>query len=105
MEKLMNVNELQTKRVAVAIKEGNEKELIDAIRLGERTLEGMGVVSRKVTPLIREIEKSGGAAKILGGGGRKEGVGYLLCYHPNPKKFNTEPIRLGEEGTRLEAHD
>lgn len=104
-EKLFNENEAQTKRVAVAIKEGNEKELIDAIRLGERTLEGMGVVSRKVIPLIREIEKSGGAAKILGGGGRTAGVGFLLCYHHEPEKFQALPIRLGEEGIKLEAHD
>ena len=55
---LFDKNEEQTKRVALAIKEGNEKELIDAIKAGERTLEGMGVVSRKVIPLIREIEKA-----------------------------------------------
>ena len=110
-EKLFTENERQTKRVAVAIKEGNEKELIDAIRTGERTLEGMGVVSKKVIPLIREIEKVDGAAKILGGGGRTEGVGFLLCYHRKPAiiaklceshGFATQSIRLGEEGIRLE---
>ncbi len=105
VEKLFNENERQTKRIAVAIKEGNEKELMEAITAGERTLEGMGVVSKKAIPLIRKIEKAGGAAKILGGGGRAEGVGYLLCYHANPKKFHADPIRLGEEGIRLEAHD
>ena len=105
-------NEQQTKRVAVAIKEGNEKELIDAIRLGERTLEGMGVVSRKVIPLIRKIEKSGGAAKILGGGGMAEGVGFLLCYHQKPslieslcKRYNypIRTMRLSDEGIKLES--
>lgn len=105
IEKLMNMNELQTKRVVVALKEGNEKELVDAIRIGERTLEGMGVVSRKVIPLIRDIEKTGGAAKILGGGGRKESVGFLLCYHHDPKKFKAIPVQLGGEGVRLEVHD
>lgn len=104
-EKLFTENEKQTKRVAVAIKEGNEGELIDAIRTGERTLEGMGVVSKKIIPLIRAIEKAGGAAKILGGGGRKGGVGFLLCYHHDPEKFGAVPVRLGEEGVRLEAHD
>lgn len=98
-------NERQTKRIAVALKENDENELIGAIQAGERTLEGMGVVSRKVIPLIREIEKAGGAAKILGGGGRKEGVGFLLCYHHDSKKFGGVPIRLGEEGIKLEAHD
>lgn len=105
IQKFFDENEKQTKRVAVAIKDGDEQGFIDAIRKGERTLEGMGVVSRKVIPLIREIEKAGGAAKILGGGGRAEGVGFLLCYHHDLEKFEALPIRLGEEGIRLEARD
>ncbi len=108
---LFDENEEQTRRIARAMKEGDEKELVDAIQVGERTLEGMGVVSAKVIPLIRQIEKIGGAAKILGGGGRKEGVGFLLCYHREPKKIETfckplgytiKNITLGEEGVRLE---
>lgn len=111
MEKLFDENERQTKRVAVAIKEGDEKELMDAMTAGQRSLEGMGVVSRKVIPLIRKIEKAGGAAKILGGGGKVGGVGFLLCYTQNPDKisalskpygFFIQPIRLGEEGIQLE---
>ncbi len=110
-QKLFAENERQTKRVAVALKEGNEKELIDAIRVGERTLEGMGVVSNVVVPLMRQIEKVGGAVKILGGGGKKEGVGFLLCYHQSPQKISSlctsygytiQDIALGEEGIRLE---
>lgn len=112
-EKLFNKNEEQTKRVTVALKEGNEAELIDAIRLGERTLEGMGVVSKKVIPFMRDIENAGGAVKILGGGGRKDGVGFLLCYHRDPKKiellsaafgYSIQRIQLGEEGVRLERN-
>lgn len=94
-------NEAQTKRIAVALKENDEHTLIDAIRKGERTLEAMGVVSGKAKKIIRTIEKAGGAAKILGGGGRKEGVGYLLCY-AKQKQHNFIPITLGEEGVRLE---
>ncbi len=101
----MNRNEEQVKKITVALKEGNEKELIGAIRDGERTLEGMGVVSRKIIPLIRAIEHAGGAAKILGGGGRAAGVGYLLCYHHDPKQWKGSPIQLGGEGIRLEAHE
>ena len=104
-ERLFVENERQVRRIAMGIKEGNEKELIDAICAGERTLEGMGVVSKAVIPLIRSVEKSGGAAKILGGGGRKEGVGYLLAYHRGPAKWKGIPITLGEEGIRLEARD
>lgn len=97
----LDQNEEQTKRMTVALKDGNEKMLVDAMRKGERTLEDIGVVSKKVIPLIRDIEKSGGAAKILGGGGRAAGVGYLLCYSRILPK-NAIPITLGEEGVRLE---
>jgi mevalonate kinase len=101
VQKFLDENETQTKRIAVALKEGDEKILIDAMRKGERTLEGIGVVSNKVVHTIRSIEKVGGAAKILGGGGRTDGVGYLLCYsHQTPK--GSIPILLGEEGIRLE---
>jgi len=101
MQKLFNQNEEQVKRITVALKEGDENELIGAIQVGERTLEGMGVVSKQVIPLIRKIEKAGGAAKILGGGGRKGGVGFLLCYSHHPPKESI-PIKLGAEGVRLE---
>ncbi len=112
MNRLFNENEAQTKRVAVAVKEGNEMELMDAMKAGERTLEGMGVVSKNATALIRMIEKAGGAAKILGGGGIQEGVGFLLCYHHDPDAVrrmareygvSIQPIQLGEEGIRLES--
>ena len=99
--KLFDKNEHETKRITVAIKERDEHALIDAIRMGERTLEGMGVVSRSVIPLIRKIEKAGGAAKILGGGGRTSGTGYLLCYGKNPPG-DAKAISLGTEGLRLE---
>lgn len=110
---LFDKNEEQTKSIAMAIKEENEKELMHAITVGEQTLEGMGVVSKKVIPLMRTIERAGGAAKILGGGGRKEGVGFILCYHKNPNNivrlckpygYSIQPIQLGEEGVRLETH-
>ena len=111
MEKLLSQNEIQTKRITAALKDGNESELLDAIRLGERTLEGMGVVSAKVTLFIRAIEKAGGAAKILGGGGRSKGAGFVLCYHKEKKqignicaeyRFGTSDIALGGEGVRLD---
>lgn len=111
MQKLLDLNEQQVKRVTAALKEGNENELTDAIRVGEKTLEGMGVVSKSIQPLLREIEKSGGAVKILGGGGKTKGVGFLLCYHTDRKlaericktyTYSTQSIRLGEGGVRLD---
>jgi mevalonate kinase len=110
-KKIFDENEEQTKKIVIAMKEGNEKNLVDGIKRGEQTLERMGVVSKQIVPTIRAIEKAGGAAKILGGGGRTDGVGFLLCYHKNQKtvenlcakhKFEIQKIQLGEEGVRLE---
>lgn len=109
--KLFDRNEEQTKKIAVALKEEKEKDLIDAIRVGERTLEEMGVVSKKVIPVIRNTEHLGGAAKILGGGGRKDGVGFLLGYHRSESvlhelcatyNFPIQKIQLGCVGVTLE---
>jgi mevalonate kinase len=111
MEQLFDQNEVQTKRLVKAMKEENEAEFIGAIRAGERTLEGMGVVSKKVIPLIRKIETIGGAAKLLGGGGKKDSVGFLLCFHRDQRRvaqvcksynYSIQPITLGAEGIRLE---
>lgn len=111
MQNVFSENERQTKQMSVALKEGDEESLISTVRAGERTLEEMGVVSTKIIGLIRGIEKAGWAAKILGGGGKKEGVGYLLCYSTDKKSiegiikkyhFSTREITLGGEGIRLE---
>lgn len=110
-ERIFSENEKQTKRLTKAILDENETELIDAIQKGERTLEDMGVVSKKVQPFMRSIEADGGAAKILGGGGIAQGVGYLLCYSRFPKQvislckpygYTIQSIQLGEEGVRIE---
>jgi mevalonate kinase len=111
MDKTFLLNEIQVRRIAVALKTGDEKEIIDAIRIGEKTLEDMGVVSKKVTPVIRDIETQGGAVKILGGGGVEDGVGFLLCYHTDKKRiaeickkysYTITDIMLGGGGVRLD---
>lgn len=109
---LLTQNEQATKDVTVAIKGGDEKLLIDAIKRGEKTLEGLGVVSGKVLPLIQDVEKAGGAAKILGGGGKIGAVGFVLVYHKDKRildrivqrhHYSLNRIELGEEGVRLES--
>jgi mevalonate kinase len=109
---LLDQNEQATKDVATSIRNGDEKLLIDSIRRGEKTLEGLGVVSSQVIPLVQDIEKAGGAAKILGGGGRSGPVGLVLAYHKNKSmltkiadkhKYPIEIVQLGEEGVRLES--
>ena len=111
IETQFRINELQTRRIAAAVKEGNEPELIASIREGERTLESIRVVSESVIACIRAIEHEGGAAKILGGGGVQGGVGCLLCYHSDPfvllsickrYSYDVTSIQLGEEGVRLD---
>lgn len=111
MYKLFDQNEQQVKRITVALKHGEEDTLLDAIRIGEKTLEGMGVVSKNVIPFIRKVEQAGGAAKILGGGGVSDGVGFLLAYHHKPDSiemlckqygFLIRHVTLGEDGVKLE---
>lgn len=114
MDQVFSENEIQTKRITVALKEGDESEILKAIRAGEKTLEDMGVVSTSVSHMIRAIEQAGGAAKILGGGGKKESVGFVLCYHKqmtevqdiiSPLGYSIQPISLGEEGIHLDQKE
>ena len=111
MRALFFKNEEQVKQIAIALKMTNEQQLIDAINCGEKTLEKMGVVGKKVIPCIQDVVSHGGAAKILGGGGKQQGVGFLLCYHRDAdviKKigtkfgYATQPIVLGGDGVTLE---
>jgi mevalonate kinase len=105
-------NEQATKQITTSLKSGDESQVIAAIRSGSKTLEQMGVVSKQVMPVIRAIEESGGAAKILGGGGKTGPVGLLLAYHRDRKKlvavankfkYPLHDVELGEEGVRLES--
>src|SRR3989344_8345077 len=100
-----------TREILTAIKLADEKKIIKIIALGQRNLEKLGVVSGFVKKLIREIEKSGGAAKISGGGGIKKGTGTLLVYHNNRKalemildslQLHFFQTMLGVEGLRIE---
>jgi mevalonate kinase len=109
-KKIFDDNEIQTKNIAGALKESNTADLIGAMRKGERTLEAMGVVGKKVQPLLRLIEKNDGAAKILGGGGRKNGVGFILVYHHDinaltsiikPFGYPVQSVTLGAAGIKL----
>jgi len=112
LEKIFTENERCTRLIAAAIKDGDGDMVLEALRRGEKTLEDMGVVSKQVQPCIREIEKSGGSVKILGGGGKKGPVGFMLCYHKDKQivqhiakdyGYTTQEVTLGEEGVRLES--
>lgn len=104
--------ELQTKNLLLALKTGDENQLLTSIKNGESNLEKIGVVGKFAQKIIREIESAGGVAKICGAGGKKEGSGIILCYHADlslikkvAEKFevSASPIKLGEEGIRIES--
>jgi len=112
VERFLEDQERLVRELLPVIKQGDEKELVRIIREGEKNLEKIGVVSDYVVPIIRNIEKSGGAAKICGAGASNGPTGVLLCYHP--KKGLIERIAqednlsffkttLGVEGLRLES--
>jgi mevalonate kinase len=109
VQSLFNSQEELTKRMVVSFKDGDEENLINCIKFGEQNLEKLGVVGKKAQSLIRSIEKLGGAAKITGAGGVKDGSGMLLVYHKDVErlfnyvkqnKLEALKIQIGEEGLR-----
>ncbi len=110
-KKFLDSQEQLVKELLPALKDSNEKELIRIIRAGEKNLESIGVVSSYAKSIIRKIEKSGGAGKICGAGGKTKATGVLLCYHPEKKvlekiaksyKLSYFSTTLGVEGVRKE---
>lgn len=110
-KKIFDDQEKLVRELFIVLKEGDEKELIEILRKGERNLELMGVVSKFTQNIIRKIETNGGAAKICGAGGNTGPTGMLLCYHKNPvtiqniaKLYNLDYFKaaLGVEGLRKE---
>lgn len=78
----------------------------------------LGVVSPSTQKLIKQIEKSGGSAKITGAGGNKSGSGMIIAYIPQPallrkallaghpeklKGVEFTKIKLAQEGLREET--
>lgn len=110
-KKIFERQESLVRELLLALKNGDEDTIKRCIRLGEKNLELLGVVSPFVKSLIRKIEKKGGVAKICGAGGRTKGAGILIAYHKNRKelenllrsqKVNFSPVSLGTEGVRQE---
>ncbi len=107
-------NERATRLCAVAIKEHDSQAMLSAMIRGNKTLQDMGVESTKAIEIIHSIEQSGGAAKILGGGGRAGSVGYILAYHKSETALQSalsvykaapEKIKIGQDGVRLEQKE
>ncbi|GEM_PF-477877 len=86
VESIFEDQESLARRMLIILKNGNEKELIQIIKKAHKNLVTIGVVSRRACDIIENIERIGGAAKISGAGGIKDGSGMLVCYHQNPQK-------------------
>ena len=111
MKKMLKLNEQITKRVLTAVVGSDEAGLMAALSAGEKTLEMLGAVSRSAQRFVRAVEHSGGAAKILGGGGKQRAVGFLLVYHTKEQMlaklvqqsgYSFQRVALGAEGVRIE---
>ena len=114
MEGYFSENETLTRKIARSLKADDVASFTKLLKKGHTTLEKIGVVSRKVVPVIKEVENMGGAAKILGGGSNRGASGYLLAFLPDYESVSLlrkklsypfEKIKLGQPGVRLESDD
>ena len=110
-EKIFNDQEKLVNDLLSVLETSNGDEIIKIIKLGEQNLEKLGVVSPFAKKIIRDVERSGGAAKICGAGGKTKATGIILIYHQNLKNLQKvlksedlefSQISLGEEGVRIE---
>ena len=94
-----------------ALEKTEHDKITEIIRKGEVNLERLGVVSDYAKKIIRDIEKSGGAAKICGAGGKTKSTGIILIYHQDSKalenvlkfrQLKLAHLLLGAEGVRKE---
>jgi len=60
------------------------EDIRSVFRDHHRSQVALGVVPKPVQTLIAEIERLGGAAKVLGAGGKTGGGGTVLALHKNP---------------------
>ena len=100
-----------TRTITQAIHDEKEVDFRKLVTINERLLEQLGVVSNSTQKFIRDIENSGGAAKISGAGGVKTGSGIVLAVHDDSQKLITLAkkykypsfqVALGGEGVRRE---
>lgn len=111
VDSVLDDQERLTRELVSALKNGTEKDIMAIIKSGGANLEKIGVVSPSSAALIREIEKTGGVAKICGAGGKSEASGVILAYNSNPdivdRIASSHNLRvystvLGVEGLRQE---
>ncbi|KKQ34349.1 MAG: Mevalonate kinase, partial [Microgenomates group bacterium GW2011_GWA2_37_6] len=100
-------------RLLPALEKARHDKIIEIIRSGEANLEKLGVVSPFAKKIIRDVEKSGGAAKICGAGGTTKSTGIILIYHTDLQilqkvlkshLLNPYKLKLGVEGLKMEKN-
>ncbi|MDP2632860.1 MAG: hypothetical protein Q8P25_04050 [Candidatus Curtissbacteria bacterium] len=82
-----NSQEELTKTMFNVLKSADQDEFTRIIKAAHKNLATLGVISKSALEIVRQIEQIGGAAKITGAGGRKEGAGMIIAYHPKPEKL------------------
>lgn len=85
--KFANDQEELTKTMFSILKNFNSEEFTRAINQAQQNLEKINVVSPQAKEIVKKVQKIGGAAKINGAGGRKNGSGMLVTFHKKPEKL------------------
>lgn len=81
-----------TKGVELALVDNNEALMRELVRENHRLLNAIGVVPEKVQQFIKDVESSGGAAKICGAGAvHGEAGGVVLVF------AETMPVKLAQK--------
>ena len=110
-QEIFDKQEELVKNLKLALEKNIPRQIPGIIKAGEANLEKLGVVSTFVQKIIRDIEESGGAAKICGGGGVTKATGIILIYHTDLQSLqkvlkshhlNPTQLTLGVEGLRKE---
>ncbi len=110
IQRFLNDQEELTRQLLTSIRNAQTHEVKQIIKQGESNLESIDVVSLFAKKIIRDIENSGGAAKICGGGGKTKSVGIILAFHQdlnilqkiiNLYKLPSYSVRLGVEGIQI----
>lgn len=109
-EEILNDIEKTVKRMVVAIVKEDLDFFIKTLVDNQIFLEMLGVVSMKAKNLLKNLEPYG-YGKVTGGGGKKEGSGYLLFYtnkqeeletYCKKKKINFFRFKQSYEGVKRE---
>lgn len=110
-EKILNHQERLTSELLDVFKNENDGSLKAILKDAENNLETIGIVSESAKKLIRTIEKTGGAAKVCGAGGKSKGSGIILAYHTDKNAIETVAkenrldyysVQLGGEGLTIQ---